>query len=83
MALDLKVRQAPSLSLNGTRQAGSLSYLHDAPEASDIVLTPCRSPDELTNAAFHLQLDEAVHFDCVLHRQFFDERLDKARHDHR
>jgi len=36
MALDLKVRQASSLSLNGIRQAGSLSYLRDSPDSSAI-----------------------------------------------
>ena len=36
MALDLKVRQASSLSLNGIRQAGSLSYLRDSPKSSGI-----------------------------------------------
>jgi len=33
MALDLKVRQASSLSLNGIRQAGSPSYLGDSPKS--------------------------------------------------
>ena len=40
MALDLKVRQACSLSLNGIRQAGSLSYLRDSPKSSAIGRKP-------------------------------------------
>ena len=37
---------------------------------------------DLPHAPFHLQFDQAVHFDGVFHRQFFDERLDEAGHDH-
>ncbi|HQX48550.1 MAG TPA: hypothetical protein PLR25_01505 [Planctomycetaceae bacterium] len=40
MPLDLKVRQASSLSLSGIRQAGSLSYLSDSPKSSAIGLEP-------------------------------------------
>ena len=32
--------------------------------------------------AFHLQLDQPVHLHRVFHRQFLDQRLDKAAHDH-
>src|SRR5919112_4187758 len=35
----------------------------------------------LANGAFHLQLDEAVHLDRVLHRQLLDDRLDEAVDD--
>src|SRR5687768_18567772 len=33
------------------------------------------------NGAFHLELDEAVHLDRVLHRQLLDDRLDEAVDD--
>src|SRR4051795_5451815 len=33
------------------------------------------------NGALHLQLDEAVHLDGVLHRQLLDDRLDEAVDD--
>ena len=36
----------------------------------------------LADRAFHLELDEAVHLDRVLHRQLLDDRLDEAVHDH-
>src|SRR5262249_46372747 len=36
----------------------------------------------LTDTAFHLELDEAVHFDRVLHRKFFSERFNEAHNDH-
>src|SRR3954466_14581116 len=35
----------------------------------------------LANGALHLELDEAVHLDRVLHRQLLDDRLDEAVHD--
>src|SRR3954447_6126504 len=35
----------------------------------------------LANRALHLQLDEAVHLDRVLHRQLLDDRLDEAVDD--
>src|SRR3954454_2015233 len=35
----------------------------------------------LANAALHLELDEAVHLDRVLHRQLLDDRLDEAVDD--
>src|SRR5919112_3873312 len=35
----------------------------------------------LANASLHLQLDEAVHLDRVLHRQLLDDRLDEAVDD--
>ena len=36
----------------------------------------------LANGALHLQLDQAVHLDRVLHRQLLDDRLDEAVDDH-
>lgn len=39
--------------------------------------------DELADAAFHLQLDQSVHFDGVFHRQLFNERFDETVDDHR
>src|SRR5258706_16365197 len=36
----------------------------------------------LANRSFHLKLDQAIHFDSIFHRQFFDERLDKTGNDH-
>src|SRR5262249_41240852 len=35
----------------------------------------------LPNRALHLQLDQAVHLDRVLHRQLLDDRLDEAVDD--
>src|SRR5690242_9478205 len=35
------------------------------------------------NASLHLQLDEPVELERVLHRQFARDRLDEAAHDHR
>src|SRR4051794_68918 len=35
----------------------------------------------LANRALHLELNEAVHLDRVLHRQLLDDRLDEAVHD--
>src|SRR5688572_31787494 len=35
----------------------------------------------LPNRALHLQLDQAVHLDRVLHRQLLRDRLDEAVHD--
>src|SRR3954447_17773344 len=35
----------------------------------------------LANRALHLELDQAVHLDRVLHRQLLDDRLDEAVHD--
>src|SRR4051794_27870472 len=35
----------------------------------------------LANGALHLQLDQAVHLDRVLHRQLLDDRLDEAVDD--
>src|SRR5438093_2223782 len=37
----------------------------------------------LANGALHLQGDEPVHFDGVVHRQRLDDGLDEAVHDHR
>src|SRR5690606_15346207 len=37
----------------------------------------------LTNRSFHLQLDEPVQFQRVLHRQLASDGLDEAAHDHR
>src|SRR5690606_4617780 len=37
---------------------------------------------QLADRAFHLELDEAVHLDRVLHRQLLHNRLDEARDDH-
>src|SRR5258706_11560632 len=36
----------------------------------------------LANRSFHLKLYQAIHFDSVLHRPFFDERLDETRNNH-
>ena len=36
---------------------------------------------ELANRALHLQLDQPVHLDGVLHRQLLDDRLDEAVDD--
>ena len=36
----------------------------------------------LPDTAFHLELDQSVHLDRVLHRQFLRERLDEAHDDH-
>lgn len=36
-----------------------------------------------TDRTLHLQLDQAIHFDGVFHRQLFDQRLDEAGHNHR
>src|SRR6478752_2259976 len=36
----------------------------------------------LANRALHLQLDEAVHLDRVLHRKLLRDGLDEAVHDH-
>ncbi len=38
---------------------------------------------DLTNGPFHLQLNQAIHFDGVLHRQFLYQRFDEAINDHR
>src|SRR3954469_16054277 len=35
----------------------------------------------LANRALHLELDQAVHLDRVLHRQLLDDRLDEAVDD--
>src|SRR5215217_4030518 len=35
----------------------------------------------LANGALHLELDEAVHLDRVLHRELLDDRLDEAVDD--
>src|SRR5437773_1816735 len=37
----------------------------------------------LANGALHLQGDQPIHFDGVVHRQRLDDRLDEAVHDHR
>src|SRR6266540_4697304 len=37
----------------------------------------------LANRSFHLQCDQAIHFDGIFHRQFFDEGFDKTRNNHR
>ncbi len=34
------------------------------------------------DAAFHLQFDQAVHFDRIFHRQLFDEWFDESGNDH-
>ena len=39
-------------------------------------------PAPLADGAFHLELDQPVHLDGVLHRQLLDERLDEAGDDH-
>src|SRR5690242_18835865 len=39
------------------------------------------SVSELANRTLHLELDEAVHLDRVLHRQLLDDRLDEAVDD--
>src|SRR3954449_1750020 len=36
---------------------------------------------QLPNGALHLELDQAVHLDRVLHRQLLDDRLDEAVDD--
>src|SRR3954451_15201618 len=36
---------------------------------------------QLANRALHLELDQAVHLDRVLHRELLDDRLDKAVDD--
>ena len=45
---------------------------------STLVLVYHRLPDR----PFHLQLDQPIHLDRVLHRQFLDHRLDEAGDDH-
>ena len=37
----------------------------------------------LTHAAFHLQLNQSVHFDRVFHRQLFYQGFDETVDDHR
>src|SRR5882757_1259734 len=37
----------------------------------------------LTHAAFHLQLDQPVHFHRVFHRQLFHKRFDEPAYNHR
>src|SRR3954471_21744964 len=40
-----------------------------------------RTAVELPNRALHLQLDQAVHLDRVLHRELLNDGLDEAVHD--
>src|SRR6266568_2370283 len=42
-----------------------------------------RSRRRLADGSLHLQLDEPVQLQRVLHRQFLGDRLDEAAHDHR
>src|SRR3954451_23874628 len=56
---------APSADSARSRRAAS--------QAGDVVA--------LANGALHLELDEAVHLDRVLHRQLLDDRLDEAVDD--
>ena len=37
----------------------------------------------LPNRSFHLQLNQAIHFNRVLHRQLFNQRLDETVDNHR
>src|SRR5581483_5299274 len=41
------------------------------------------SDSSLPDSAFHLQLDQAVELQRVLHRQFLGDRLDEPAHHHR
>src|SRR5919197_4022842 len=44
---------------------------------------PSESAVVLSNRPFHLHLDQPVQLDCVLERQFLDDRFDEAGDDHR
>src|ERR1700754_4294235 len=46
-------------------------------------LFPVASLAPLADSSFHLQLDQAVELQRVLHRQFLGDRLDEAAHHHR
>src|SRR3954453_9850452 len=59
------ISMAPSAAAARSRGAGS--------QSGEVVA--------LANRALHLQLDEAVHLDRVLHRQLLDDRLDEAVDD--
>ena len=39
-------------------------------------------PHSLADRPFHLQFDQPVEFECVLHRQFLGNRVDEAAHHH-
>ena len=57
--------------------------LWKAGETASIALTAAASRDCLADGAFHLQLNQAVHFHRVLHGEFFDQWFDEAVDDHR
>src|SRR5207244_2378865 len=65
------------------RNAGSSSSPIDSTARSRRAVSQAGSATEeaLPNAAFHLELDEAVHLDRVLHRELLDDRLDEAVDD--
>jgi hypothetical protein len=58
---------------NGPRQTDNAS----------LTVTRARGAPPLADGAFHLDLNEAVHLDCVLERELFDDRFDEAGDDHR
>jgi hypothetical protein len=64
---------------NGNRLPGSTCVL------ARQVLTPGTIAVlfKLSDRAFHLKLDQAVHFDGIFHRKFPDERLNEAGDNHR
>src|SRR3954454_21723932 len=76
-SLSIGVNSQPGVPRKrGTSMASSAATARSrraASQAGDVVA--------LANGALHLELDEAVHLDRVLHRQLLDDRLDEAVDD--
>src|SRR5438270_1105687 len=67
----MSVNSQPGLPLNW----GSSSVFASSAARS------LRSASKLANRALHLELDQAVHLNRVLHRELLGDRLDEAVHD--
>ena len=71
----------PSLRDSGEPVIGHLGLKSEA-FACRCSATISQYPLGLADGTFHLQFDQPIHFNCVFHWQFFDERFDEAGHDH-
>src|SRR3954466_15350697 len=72
---------SPTPAVSKSASAKFLSSVNSQPGAPLNVGSSSSRQAGSANGAFHLQLDQAVHLDRVLHRELLDDRLDEAVDD--
>src|SRR4051794_7231402 len=72
---------SPTPAVSNEARSKSLSSVNSQPALPLKVGSSSSCQAGSANGAFHLELDQPVHLDRVLHRELLDDRLDEAVDD--